>query len=105
MATAQRAGDFRRLRLAGATPRQVLLTVATESAVVVAIGTILGGACAALALWGSAAGLGEQTGRPVSLVIPWPTLLAVAAVCLALALIAGALPARVISARRLSGGF
>jgi putative ABC transport system permease protein len=100
MATARRAGDFRRLRLAGATPRQVLLMVATESAVVVAIGTILGGACAVLALWGSAAGLGEQTGQPVSPVIPWPTLLAVTGSCLALALIAGALPARFISAHR-----
>ena len=100
MATAQRAGDFRRLRLAGATPRQVSLMVATESTVVVAIGTLLGGACAMLALWGSAAGLGEQTGRPVSPVIPWPTLLAVTGVCLALALLAGALPAGVSSSRR-----
>jgi putative ABC transport system permease protein len=100
MATALRAGDFRRLRLAGATPRQVFLMVATESTVVVAIGTILGGACAALALWGAAAGLSEQTSQAVSPVISWPTLLAVTGVCLALALIAGALPARFISARR-----
>jgi putative ABC transport system permease protein len=102
MATAQRAGDFRRLRLAGATPRQVLLMVATESTVVVAIGSILGGACAVLALWGSAVGLGEQTGRAVPLVVPWPTLLAVTGACLALALVAGALPARFLAARRTS---
>jgi putative ABC transport system permease protein len=100
MATAQRAGDFHRLRLAGATRRQILLVVATESTVVVAIGTILGAACAVLALWGSAAGLGEQTGQPVSPVIPWPTLLAVTATCLALALIAGVLPVRLSSARQ-----
>jgi putative ABC transport system permease protein len=100
MATAQRAGDFRRLRLAGATPRQVLLMIATESSVVVAIGTVLGGACAALALWGSAVGLGEQTGQPVSPVFPWPTLLGVAATCLALALTASTLSAGVRSGGR-----
>jgi putative ABC transport system permease protein len=74
--------------------------VGTESTVVVAIGTILGGACAVLALWGSAAGLGEQTGQPVSLVIHWPTLLAVTGVCLVLAFLGGALPARFIASHR-----
>jgi putative ABC transport system permease protein len=94
MATTKRAGDFRQLRLAGATRRQVLLAVAAESTVVVAIGSILGGGIALLALWGGTAGLSGQTGRPVSLAMPWPTVATTVAVCLTLALLASVLPAR-----------
>jgi putative ABC transport system permease protein len=94
MATARRAPDYRLLRLAGATPRQVLLAIAGESAVVVAVGATLGGAAAVLALWGSTAGLREQTGNPVPMSIPWPTAALAVSTCLLLALAAGVLPAR-----------
>ncbi|MFI5888666.1 FtsX-like permease family protein [Actinoplanes sp. NPDC051513] len=94
MATARREPDYRLLRLAGATPRQVLLAVAGESALVVAIGAALGSAAAILALWGSVAGLREQTGAAVPLTVPWPTAAIAVGVCLALALAAAVLPAR-----------
>jgi putative ABC transport system permease protein len=100
MATTKRAGDFRQLRLAGATRRQVLLAVAAESTVVVAIGSILGGGIALLALWGGTAGLSSQTGRPVSLAMPWPTVATAVAACLTLALLASVLPARARSGVR-----
>jgi putative ABC transport system permease protein len=93
MATAGRAGDLRRLRLAGATPRQVLLTVAVESAVVVAIGAVLGVAAAVLALWGSARGLSEQIGRDVAAVFPWPAAAMAISACLVLAVVAAMAPA------------
>jgi len=94
MATARRAPDYRLLRLAGATPHQVMLAVAGESAVVVAVGATLGGAAAILALWGSTAGLRAQTGNAVPLTIPWPTAAIAVSACLLLALAASVLPAR-----------
>lgn len=94
MATARRAPDYRLLRLAGATPRQVLLAIAGESAVVVAVGATLGGAAAILALWGTTAGLRAQTGNAVPLTVPWPTAAIAVAACLLLALTASVLPAR-----------
>jgi putative ABC transport system permease protein len=72
----------------------VLLTVAAESAVVVAIGVLLGLAVALLALWGTTRGLAAQTGMPVALAVPWPTVGAAVTVCLVLALAASVLPAR-----------
>ena len=94
MATARRAPDHRLLRLAGATRRQVLFSVAGESALVVAVGAVLGGAAAILALWGATAGLREQTGNVVGLTVPWPTAAAAVATCLVLALAGSVLPAR-----------
>ncbi|MBY8871763.1 ABC transporter permease [Micromonospora sp. PLK6-60] len=94
MATARRAADLRQLRLVGATRRQVLLTVATESVLVVAVGALLGGVVAWLALQGSMGALREQAGAPVALVVPWPVVSAVVAACLLLALAATVLPAR-----------
>jgi putative ABC transport system permease protein len=82
------------LRLAGATSRQVLLTVAAESAVVVAIGSALGGAVAFLGLWGTVQGLRAQTGTAVGLAVPWQTAAAAVTACLVLALLASVLPAR-----------
>jgi putative ABC transport system permease protein len=95
MATGHRARDFRQLRLAGATSRQVLLTVAAESTVVVAIGAVLGSAVALFALWGTTQGLRAQTGIPVTFSPPWPTAGAAVAACLILALAASVLPARI----------
>ncbi|GAA0551227.1 ABC transporter permease [Paractinoplanes ferrugineus] len=94
MATSRRAPDYRLLRLAGATPRQVLLAVAGESALVVTIGAALGGGAAMVALWGSTAGLRSQTGSEVALAVPWPTALLAIGTCLILALAGSVLPAR-----------
>ncbi|MEV6491643.1 FtsX-like permease family protein [Actinoplanes sp. NPDC051633] len=93
MATAGRAGDLRLLRLAGATPRQVLLAVATESAVIVVIGSLMGLAAAELALWGSARGLSAQIGQEVASVFPWTQASAAVAACLLLAVLASIGPA------------
>ncbi|MEU4241467.1 ABC transporter permease [Actinoplanes sp. NPDC026619] len=94
MATARRAPDYRLLRLAGATPRQVLLAVAGESTLVVTIGAGLGGGAAIIALWGATVGLRSQTGSTLPLTVPWPTAAAAVAVCLLLALAGSVLPAR-----------
>jgi putative ABC transport system permease protein len=99
MATARRGPDYRLLRLAGATPRQVLLTIAGESALVVAIGAVLGGGAAILALWGGLAGLREQTGTAIPLTVPWPIAAIAVTACLLLALAASVLPARAALSR------
>ncbi|MFF5293239.1 ABC transporter permease [Paractinoplanes globisporus] len=99
MATARRAPDYRLLRLAGATPRQVLFAVAGESALVVAVGAVLGVAAAVLALWGSTAGLRAQTGNAVALTVPWPIAAIAVTACLLLALAASVIPARARMAR------
>ncbi|MCU7730034.1 FtsX-like permease family protein [Actinoplanes sp. KI2] len=99
MATARRAPDYRLLRLAGATPQQVLLAIAGESALVVAIGATLGAAAAVLALWGSTAGLRAQTGNAVTMTVPWQTGAITVSACLLLALAASVLPARARLAR------
>ncbi|GAB3852277.1 FtsX-like permease family protein [Micromonospora andamanensis] len=93
LATVTRSRDLRLLRLAGATRRQVLFTVAAESALVVAIGALLGGVAALLALLGSVGALAEQAGADVDLVVPWPAVAAVVALCLTLALLASIIPA------------
>ncbi|MCM4083679.1 ABC transporter permease [Paractinoplanes hotanensis] len=94
MATARRANDYRLLRLAGATRRQVLLAVAGESALAVVVGSFLGIAAAVLALRGATAGLRAQTGTSVALTVPWPVLVAAVGTCFVLAVIAATLPAR-----------
>ncbi|MFF3328679.1 FtsX-like permease family protein [Streptomyces sp. NPDC002888] len=58
-ATAGRVQDFRVLRLSGATPRQILLTLAAETCCLVTLGAALGLAVAAPALFGTVHGLRE----------------------------------------------
>ncbi|MFF8811642.1 FtsX-like permease family protein [Streptomyces pactum] len=94
MATADRVPDFRVLRLTGATGRQVLWTVAAETTIVVALGTVLGGLAALPSLLGIRAGLSASLGVPVDLVVPWTPVLAAVAGTWALALAASLLPAR-----------
>ena len=94
MATARRAPDYRLLRMAGATPRQVLLSIAGESAVTVVIGAVLGAVAAVLALLGTTAGLRQQTGTSVAVSMPWPTAAIAVLVCLVLAVAGSVLPAR-----------
>ncbi|GAB7187360.1 hypothetical protein ATKI12_7191 [Kitasatospora sp. Ki12] len=94
MATAERAADLAVLRLSGATRRQVLGVVAAESALSVGIGTALGLAVALVTLVGLRSGLSAQLGTRVELDLPWSTAALTVGVCLALALTAGVLPAR-----------
>ncbi|MFI6262231.1 FtsX-like permease family protein [Micromonospora sp. NPDC051006] len=92
MAAAGRAADLRLVRLAGATRRQVVRLVAAESALVVLIGAALGGAVAFAGLLSIRAGLAEQVGAPVDLVVPWPVVGGVVGLCLLLALAASVAP-------------
>ncbi|MFY1693323.1 ABC transporter permease [Plantactinospora sp. WMMB782] len=96
MATAHRARELLVLLRSGATVRQVLGTVAAESALVVAIGTALGLLVSTVALLAIRSALGEQFGVPVELVVPAPTIALVVSGCLSLALAASVLPARLI---------
>jgi putative ABC transport system permease protein len=99
MAAAGRAADFRLLRRAGATPRQVGQAAAGEAALVVAVGTLLAAVITVPALLGIRAGLSDQMGTHVPLVVPWATLAAIVGGILTLAVAAAAIPAR-RSARR-----
>jgi putative ABC transport system permease protein len=92
MAAAGRRHDQLVLRLTGATLWQVRAAVAAEAGVVVAIGSLLGGAVAFLGLWGADAGLSEQAGAPVELVVPWPAIGIVVCVCLVVAVAASLAP-------------
>jgi putative ABC transport system permease protein len=101
MATMGRRNDLAVLRRSGATPRQVLGMMATETLLVVAIGVILGTLVAAPALLAVRAGLQDQVGVPVPLAVNWPTLGVVLACCLLLGTVSSVLPAR--SALRRAG--
>ncbi|WP_309245969.1 FtsX-like permease family protein [Verrucosispora sioxanthis] len=92
MAAAGRVPDLRLIRLAGATRRQVIWLVTAESALVVLIGALLGGAVAFVGLLSIRAGLAEQAGVPVDLVVPWSVVGGVVGLCLLLAALASALP-------------
>lgn len=92
LAAAGRAADLRLIRLAGATRRQVVWLVTAESALVVLIGALLGGAVAFAGLLSIRAGLAEQVGAPVDLVVPWSVVAGVVGLCLLLAALASVLP-------------
>ncbi|MFG1714189.1 FtsX-like permease family protein [Micromonospora sp. NPDC049203] len=92
MAAAGRVADLRLIRLAGATRKQVMWLVTAESTLVVLIGALLGGAVALVGLLSIRAGLAEQVGVPVDLVVPWPVVSGVVGLCLLLAVLASALP-------------
>jgi putative ABC transport system permease protein len=92
MAAAGRGVDLRAVRLAGATRRQVLRLVTAESALVVLIGAVLGIGVALAALVSIRAGLSEQVGAPVELVVPWSVVSGVVALCLLLAVVASVVP-------------
>ncbi|MFI6255068.1 ABC transporter permease [Micromonospora zamorensis] len=92
LAAAGRAADLRLIRMAGATRRQVVWLVTAESALVVLIGALLGGAVAFVGLLSIRAGLAEQVGAPVDLVVPWSVVAGVVGLCLLLAVLASVLP-------------
>ncbi|MFC7484257.1 ABC transporter permease [Luedemannella flava] len=93
MAVVGRARDLALLRLAGASATRVRGLVAAESALVVAVGTVLGLAVALSSLAGLRAGLSASIGAPVDLIVPWASVAAVVGCCLALAIGAGTLSA------------
>ncbi|MEU7608880.1 ABC transporter permease [Micromonospora sp. NPDC049204] len=92
LAAAGRAADLRLIRMAGATRRQVIWLVTAESALVVLIGALLGGVVAFVGLLSIRAGLAEQVGAPVDLVVPWSVIVGVVGLCLLLAALASVLP-------------
>ncbi|MEW2328647.1 FtsX-like permease family protein [Micromonospora chersina] len=92
MAAAGRVADLRLIRLAGATRMQVIWLVTAESALAVLIGALLGGAVAFAGLLSIRAGLAEQVGVSVDLVVPWSVVGGVVGLCLLLAVLASALP-------------
>lgn len=92
MATSDRVGDLAVLRLAGATKPQVLRLVAAEALVVVAVGSLLGGAVAGLNLLGLRGALALLSVRS-PLVVPWGDLGAMVAASAVLAVLAAVVPA------------
>lgn len=94
MATGERRRDFAVLRLAGAHIRQVLRVVVAEAVLVVSIGGILGLLVALPGVWGMASGLADEFDTDVSMRLSWSTLLAVVAVCMAIAALSSAIAAR-----------
>jgi putative ABC transport system permease protein len=100
LAARHRRANLRVLRLVGATDGQLLRLLAAEAVLVVTVGALLGGAVAGVALLGIRAGLAEQVGAPVALVVPWSVVAAVVGGCLLLAVLAGVTPV----ARRAASG-
>ncbi|MEV6305958.1 ABC transporter permease [Actinoplanes sp. NPDC051861] len=93
MASRGRRRDLRVLRHSGATGWQVIRSVALESGLAVAIGSLLGGTAGLIAVAGSARSLGEQVGTHVPVLISWPVIAGTVLVCLLLAVGAAVLPA------------
>lgn len=92
MATAARRGEFRAMRLAGATTGQVLRVTTAEAVLAVAAGTMLGGAVAAISLDGVRSAVEAELDRAVPLVVPWSAATTVTAVCALVAVVATAGP-------------
>ncbi len=94
MATGERGRELATLRLTGATPRQIRRMIALESALVAAIGILLGAVVTAVTLFGMRRGL-VPLAPVVRVAVPWRTLGAIAGVCLVVAVLAGLVPAAV----------
>ncbi|WP_327006282.1 FtsX-like permease family protein [Dactylosporangium sp. NBC_01737] len=102
MATYGRRQELITLHRTGATPAQAMRVVVVESLLAVALGTLLGLAVAVPALFEARAGLQDEIGASVTLVMPWSTLALVAGICALLAAFASLLP--FLRRRMLSGG-
>lgn len=92
MATSDRGGDLRLLRLAGATRGQVLAVTTAESLLAAGVGALLGTAVTAVNLAGMRAAL-AVLGVDSPVVVPWLAMGAVAGVCAALSVLCTLLPA------------
>jgi putative ABC transport system permease protein len=92
MAASGRRREIAALSLAGATRRQALRFIATESALVVVIGAILAAGAATVVVVGQWVALTRvSTDVPVS--IPWLPIGAITAGCAAAAVLASVMPA------------
>ncbi|WP_250288540.1 ABC transporter permease [Streptomyces atroolivaceus] len=92
MATSDRVRDLAVLRLTGATKAQVLRLVTVEALMVVAVGTVMGGAVAGLNLLGVKGAL-ELLSVSSPVVVPWTAAGGVAAACAVAATVSAVLPA------------
>ncbi|WP_422770147.1 FtsX-like permease family protein [Plantactinospora sp. WMMC1484] len=93
MATSDRLRDLAILRLAGATPPQVLRIFAAESLLVAGVGILLAVGASAVNLAGLRLALGQLVGAtPVS--VPWGTVAVIALVSAGLAVLGAVLPVR-----------
>lgn len=93
MATSDRLRDLAILRLAGATPRQVLRVFAAESLLVVGVGVLLAVGASAVNLAGLRLALGQLVGAtPVT--VPWGTVAVITAVSAVLAVLGAVVPVR-----------
>ncbi|MGW1196647.1 FtsX-like permease family protein [Streptomyces sp. NPDC002536] len=92
MTVTDRKRELSLLRLAGATKAQVLRTVAIETLMCVAAGTVLGLLGTAISIGGSWTALTHLVG-PTPAVVPWGVMGVLAACCAAIALTAAVLPA------------
>jgi putative ABC transport system permease protein len=92
MATAARRPEFRALRLAGAGQSQVLRVTTAEALLAVLVGTVLGGAVAAVSLTGVQHAVEAELKLHVPIVIPWTASVAVTAACALVAVLATAVP-------------
>jgi putative ABC transport system permease protein len=104
MATNARRSEFLTLHRAGATVGQTVRVVVSEALLSVLVGSLLGLAVAVPALYEARAGLQDEIGAAVTLVMPWGTLAAVVGVCGLLAAVAAALPLLRPRSRAGSGG-
>lgn len=95
MATTARTRDFAVLRLSGATARQVATMVTAEAVIVTGIGAALGFLVAFVAVGGVAWALTKDIGVAIPLKMDWPVMAIVFGACLALALAASVIPARI----------
>nr|WP_269329165.1 ABC transporter permease [Kineosporia babensis] len=92
MATADRRRDLAVLRMAGATPRQVLRVFAGESVLVGVIGVVLALIASGLNLIGLRFALSDMFGT-TAIQMPWLPVIGITAVGLALAVLGAVLPA------------
>ncbi|GIH04223.1 ABC transporter permease [Rhizocola hellebori] len=104
MAAVARRRELTALSRLGATARQLIQLVCLETTFVVALGALLGIATALPGLLAIRAGLSQQIGHPVTLIVSWPALAAVVSACLVSALPASLLPSASASRARHRGG-
>jgi putative ABC transport system permease protein len=99
MATNDRARDLATLRLAGATPAQVLRMIAVEAVLVTGIGVILAAVVATATVIGVRRSIGDlAASTPV--IVPWESVGGIALACLVTAVLASVIPAAVLLRRR-----
>ncbi|RNG30645.1 ABC transporter permease [Streptomyces botrytidirepellens] len=92
MATSDRVRDLATLRLAGATPGQILRLVGAEALMVVVVGAVLGVLVAGLNLMGMGSAL-QLLSAPTTIRIPWRAIGAATGACAMLAVVSSVAPA------------